>query len=145
MHCSFCWKMSAKCCFFHNQDSEINAKTCLCSNMLQGVVWNLPYAKNWQSCCSASQVCRVHCKKVMLAGAQVCLVMTGDCPQVFLVAGWFELCAIIQKQPAADLYLLSKSQWSAFSSHLQAGTINTFLVLVKETHSHYWAVIQGLS
>lgn len=26
-------------------------------------------------------------KKVMLAGAQVCLVMTGDCPQVFLVAG----------------------------------------------------------
>lgn len=111
--------------------------------MLEGVVWSLPYAKDWQSCCAASQVCRAHCKKVVLAGAQVCLVMTGGCPQVFLVAGWFELCAIIQKQPAADLYLLSKSQWSAYSSHLQAETVNAFLVWVRETHDHYWAVIQG--
>lgn len=111
--------------------------------MLEGVVWSLPYAKDWQSCCAASQVCRAHCKKVVLAGAQVGLVMTGGCPQVFLVAGWFELCAIIQKQPAADLYLLSKSQWSAYSSHLQAETVNAFLVWVRETHNHYWAVIQG--
>lgn len=99
-----------------------------------------PYTKNWQSCCSASQVCRVYCKKVMLAGAQVCLVMTGDCPQVVLVAGWYELCAIIQKQPAADMYLLSKCQWSGYSLHLQAETVNAFLVLVIETHNHYWTL-----
>lgn len=77
----------------------------------------------------------------MLAGAQVCLVMAGDCPQVLLVAESFELC----HYPEATSNLLSKSQWSAHSSHLQAETINAFLVLVKETHNHYWAVMQGLT
>lgn len=144
MHCSFCWKMLVMF-LFHNQDSEINAKTWLCSNMLQGGVWNLPYTKTWQSCCSASQVRRAYCRKGYVGWSTSLSCDDRRLPSG--IPGSWMIWTLCHYPGATSSWPVPAEQVSVECKFLPSPSWDCKCIssFSERTHGHYWAVVQGRS